>query len=107
VKKILVVGLTIIVEFLLIWLIAILFSINLMEIISLAGILVFAVIWLFSLAIRNSNNQSHAHNKGFLRLKTGDIQLFRFQVSPIIMGVLLFVLISIILTGIYYASYFL
>ena len=105
-KKILAVCFTMVVEFLLIWLIAIIFSINLMEILFLASILVFAVIWLLSLAFRNSNNQSHAHNKGILGYKTGDIQLFRFQVSPIIMGVLLFVLISIILTGIYYASYF-
>ncbi|AIF65370.1 hypothetical protein SAMN04489762_2719 [Terribacillus saccharophilus] len=105
-KKTLAVCLTIVSEFLLIWLIAIIFSINMMEILTLGGILVFAVIWLFSLAVRNSNNQSHAHNKGFLGFKTGDIQLFRFQVSPVIMGVLLFVLISIILTAIYYASYF-
>lgn len=105
-KKSIAVSLTIIVEFLLIWLIAITFSINLVEILFLAGIFVFAVIWILSLAVRNSSNQSHAHNKAFLVYKTGDIQLFRFQISPVIMGVLLFVLISAILTGLYYASYF-
>ncbi|MFS0561328.1 hypothetical protein AB1K91_11360 [Terribacillus sp. 179-K 1B1 HS] len=55
---------------------------------------------------RNASNQSHAHNKGYLGYKTGEIRLFTFRVSPIILGVISFALVSLIATVIYYASYF-
>lgn len=105
-KKLLTICLTLILEFVLIWLITIIFKMELMEILLLASIVIFAVIWLLSLFTRNASNQSHAHNKGYLGYKTGEIRLFTFRVSPIILGVISFALVSLIATVIYYASYF-
>ncbi|MYL34964.1 hypothetical protein GLW05_15375 [Pontibacillus yanchengensis] len=71
------------------------------------GLALFGVNWLSSFSESQSSNVLNATVKGWTGLDAGGIKLFRFTLSPIRVGLLLFMLIAIIGTFTFYSSYIL
>jgi hypothetical protein len=105
-KKGTIVLLTMFVEAGLLWVVSSLFGWDLMEILFLGGLLIFGLIWLYLLFSNQSNNGFNAGVRGWTGQDAGEIKLFKFQVSPVMLGIVLFMLLSFALTLFYYSSYF-
>lgn len=105
-KKALTVILTMLIETGLLWIISIIFNWNLMEILFLGGVVIFAILWLFLYSSTQSNNQYNAGVKGETGQDSERIKLFQFRLSPITLGLILFIVMSLCLTIFYYYDYF-
>lgn len=105
-KTLLIAGGTIVVESLAISALAIIIHVKLIEILFLAGVFIFGVFWFWQFGMNRSSNMDKAIIKGETGLKSGDIKLFRFQITPVMLGIISFTLVSFIVTCIYYAPYF-
>ncbi|RTR36228.1 hypothetical protein EKG37_01335 [Robertmurraya yapensis] len=105
-KKFLAVILTILIETGLLWVISIIFKWNLMEILFLGGVIIFGLLWLFLFSSNQSQNQYNAGVKGMTGQEVGGVKLFRFRLSPITLGLVLFMVLSLCLTIVYYKDYF-
>lgn len=105
-KSFLAVILTILIETGLLWGISIIFKWNLMEILFLGGVIIFGVLWLFLFSSNQSQNQYNARVKGTTGQEAGGVKLFRFRFSPITLGLVLFMVLSLFLTIVYYKDYF-
>ncbi|KGX89820.1 hypothetical protein [Pontibacillus marinus] len=97
---------TIFFEFLLILVIATFLGVQVMEVLFLGGAFIFGVIWLSGIEMNRVNNIAKAGTKGWTGLDAGQVKLFRFEITPIMFGLILFLIISLIITLIYYAPYF-
>lgn len=103
-KKVLIVLLTMLIETGLLWAISIFIQIDLMEILLLGGVLIFAIHWLF---LYFSNHNQNVYNASvMIGQDIGRVKLFRFRFSPIIIGLVLFIVLSSCLTFYYYYDYF-
>ncbi|MGN7941679.1 hypothetical protein [Virgibacillus sp. 6R] len=105
-KKTLIVVLTMLIETGLLWILSIIFKWNLMEILFLGGVVIFAILWLFLYSSTQSNNQYNAGVKGETGQDSERIKLFQFRLSPITLGLILFIVMSLCLTIFYYYDYF-
>jgi len=105
-KKALTVILTMLIETGLLWIISIIFKWNIMEILFLGGVVIFAILWLFLYSSTQSNNQYNAGVKGETGQDSERIKLFQFRLSPITLGLILFIVMSLCLTVFYYYDYF-
>ncbi|MFC0274990.1 hypothetical protein ACFFIX_27200 [Metabacillus herbersteinensis] len=85
-KKVLRVILTMLIEIGVLWGISIVFQLNLLEILFLAGVVIFAILWLFQFSSNQSQNQYIANIKGVTWQDAGGIKLYRFLLSPITLG---------------------
>ncbi|WP_421385213.1 hypothetical protein ACOJQI_10760 [Bacillus salacetis] len=105
-KKALIVILTILIEAGLLWLVSIFFGWNFMDVIFIGGLLIFGGIWLYLLFTNQNNNGFNASVKGWTGQDAGEVKIFRFKVSPVILGIILFMGISFGMTIFYYSAYF-
>lgn len=105
-KKTLIVVLTMLIETGLLWILSIIFKWNLMEILFLGGVVIFAILWLFLYSSTQSNNQFNARVTGETGQDSERIKLFQFRLSPITLGLILFIVVSLCLTIFYYYDYF-
>ncbi|MEI5907927.1 hypothetical protein WAK64_12760 [Bacillus spongiae] len=105
-KKTLLVILTMLVEGGVIWGISKYFEWNIMEIIFLGGLVIFGVIWLFILYTTKIHNEMNVGLKSSTGQDVGGIKLFQFRLSPVTVGVVMFMALSFCLTIFYYADYF-
>ncbi|WP_175638441.1 hypothetical protein [Metabacillus schmidteae] len=105
-KKVLGVILTLLIETGVLWGISIVFSIELMEILFLGGVSIFAILWILLYSSTHSQNQYNANVKGMTGQDAGGVKLFRFRLSPITLGLVMFIVISFCLTVFYYYDYF-
>ena len=98
--------LTIATELIALFIISKLITLNFIDTLFLGGIGLFGVVWLFSFSMTQQNNVFNASMKGITGQKTGGIKVFRFNINPITLGLLIFCISSFIITMIYYSSYF-
>jgi hypothetical protein len=105
-RKAFVVIVTMLIEGGLLWGVSEIFQWNLMEILFLGGLLIFGVIWLFVFYTNQIHNEINVGAKGWTGQDAGGIKLFQFRLSPITLGIVLFMVLSFCLTVFYYADYF-
>ncbi|WP_025786145.1 hypothetical protein [Sporosarcina sp. D27] len=105
-KKVLVVILTMLIETVLLWAVSIFIGWDFMETIFLGGLLIFAIPWLYLFFSNHEQNVYNANVKGMTGADIGGVKLFQFRFSPIIIGLVLFMIISLFLTIYYYYDYF-
>ncbi|MBO9128095.1 hypothetical protein [Bacillus sp. 165] len=105
-KKMGMVLLTIAMEAVLLWVVSMVFGWKFMDTVFLGGLVIFGVIWLFNLAVNQSNNVNNAVVKGWTGQDAGEIKKFELKMSPFILGLVLFIVISFAATIIHYSSYF-
>ncbi|MDR5049941.1 hypothetical protein FNE59_31565 [Bacillus thuringiensis] len=101
--KALKVSLTVVVELALIYLFSLLVGWSFIETFFLGSLAIFAIMWLIIMSNHRNNITDHAISKTL----TGEIKPFQIVLTPSIMGTLSLVLVSFIITAIYYLPYFL
>ncbi|WP_408009928.1 hypothetical protein ACJROX_06425 [Pseudalkalibacillus sp. A8] len=77
-----------------------------MESIFLCGLLLFIIIWMGMLNGKISNNTVNAGLKGTTGVSTGEIKPFTLAFNPFIIGTIIYVITSGIVTVVYYLPYF-
>lgn len=97
---------TIAAETILLYLISLIFGWSFLEIIFLGGLAMFGFIWLYELNINQSNNQYNAHIKGWTGQNSGVIKPFHYKISPVSLGLIIFLVGSFLITLIKYYPYF-
>jgi len=73
--------------------------------IFLGGLLLFGAVYLYRLIIHQENTFFNAHIEGWTWQEKG-ISPFQLRISPIIFGMIIFVVISFIITLVAYWKYF-
>lgn len=73
-----------------------------METIFLGSLLIFAVPWLFSFVLNHNRNVYYSNVRGMTGGEAGAVRVFRLRISPAMIGLLLSMVISFLLTLIYY-----
>lgn len=105
-KNFLIIILTMLIETILLWAVSIFIGWDFMETIFLGGLLIFAIPWLYLFFSNHERNLYNANVKGMTGVDIGGVKLFQFRFSPIIIGLILFMIISLFLTIYYYYDYF-
>lgn len=88
------------------WTVSLVFDWNLMDVLFLGSIGIFGVVWLVLLMINQSNNAYNGAEKGWTGQNAGEVKQFHVHFSPVMIGMVVFIIISLIATVIYYAEYF-
>lgn len=105
-KKSYVVLITIGIETIGLWLVSFLLDWVFIDTLFLGGLVIFGGVWLFQVNTSRKNNQINATTRGWTRQDVGEIKPFRFTMSPITLGLLLFVVISFFIAVLMYYPYF-
>ncbi|PGB03939.1 hypothetical protein [Bacillus toyonensis] len=105
--KVLKISLTIVVELALIYLFSKLVGWSFMDTFFLGTLAIFAITWLIIMSTHRNNMTDHAISKTLTGVETGEIKPFQFIFTPYIAGTLSLVLVSFVVTAIYYMPYFL
>ncbi|EMI9085798.1 hypothetical protein COD05_11775 [Bacillus cereus] len=101
------ISLTIVVELALIYLFSLLVGWSFMEAFFLGSLAIFAITWFIIMSNHRNNITDHAISKTLTGVETGEIKPFQIVLTPYIMGTLSLVLVSFVITAIYYLPYFL
>ena len=104
--KALKISLTVVVELALIYLFSLLVGWSFIETFFLGSLAIFAIMWLIIMSNHRNNITDHAISKTLTGVETGEIKPFQIVLTPSIMGTLSLVLVSFIVTAIYYLPYF-
>ncbi len=104
--KIMIIVGTICVEALLILFVSYLVGLQFIEIMFLGGLAIFGITWMFQMNSVQSTNYVTGYNKGITGRGGGEISVFNFKLSPIKMGMLLYVIMSALVTMFYYKDFF-
>ncbi|HDR7661024.1 hypothetical protein [Bacillus wiedmannii] len=105
--KVLKISLTIVIELALIYLFSKLVGWSFMETFFLGSLAIFAIMWLIIMNTHRNNITDHAISKTLTGVETGEIKPFQIVFTPYMAGTLSLVLISFVITAIYYLPYFL
>jgi hypothetical protein len=105
--RILVVVGTILVEALILWGISALLGWSFIDISFLGGLTVFGIMWITQMNNVQSNNLDNAIIKGMTGQEVGSLQVFNIKLTPVLVGMIIYILISGIATFVYYKEYFL
>ncbi|PES35164.1 hypothetical protein [Bacillus thuringiensis] len=105
--KTLKISLTVVVELALIYLFSLLVGWSFIETFFLGSLAIFAIMWLIIMSNHRNNITDHVISKTLTGVETGEIKPFQIVLTPSIMGTLSLVLVSFIITAIYYIPYFL
>lgn len=105
-KKTLLVILTMLLETGLLWAISMMIQWDFMEFVFLGSVLTFAIPWLFLYFNTQNQNVFNVSVKGATGQNAGRVKLFQFRFNPIILGLVLFMVLSFFLTVFYYYDYF-
>jgi len=105
-EKVNIIVVTVAFETVILWLVTLFFGWSLIETLFLGGLAIFGVVWLFQLNVNQTNNEYNATAKGFTGKESGVIKPFQFSLSPITLGLLLFLMVSFLITVITYYPYF-
>ncbi|MDP5274969.1 hypothetical protein [Chengkuizengella axinellae] len=107
-KKTMIVMLTMLIEFALLWGVSFTLGWALIDIIFLGGLAIFGVIWLTKVSGNLGKQAVNAEVRGWNGLKIEDegVDINKFNLSPVLLGVILFLIISLIITIVHYWSYF-
>ncbi|MFD1017588.1 hypothetical protein [Thalassobacillus hwangdonensis] len=105
-KKLLVVLITIVAETIALAIVSYITGWNLMDILFLGSIVIFGIVWLFYLSTHQSGNVMNAGIRGTTGFNGGEIKPFSFALTPVTIGMVVFIAGSLVVTLIHYASYF-
>lgn len=105
-KKGFIVLLTMLIETVLVWGLSIFIGWGFVETIFLGGLLIFAILWLFLYFTNHNQNIYYSSVKGITGMNAGAVKVFSFSFSPIIFGLILFMILSLVFTFIYYYNDF-
>ena len=105
--KVVKISLTVVVELALIYLFSLLVGWSFIETFFLGSLAIFAITWLIIMSNHRNNITDHAISKTLTGVETGEIKPFQIVLTPYIMGTLSLVLVSFVITTIYYLPYFL
>lgn len=105
-KKATLVLITIIIEAVFLWFISYIVSWDFIDITFIGGVIIFGIAWLFQFDRNQSRNEFNANRKGWAGQGSGEVKPFEFQMSSISLGLLFYIVISFIVTGIVYLPYF-
>ncbi|MGE7631479.1 hypothetical protein ACQKMZ_03785 [Bacillus paramycoides] len=105
--KALKISLTIVVDLALIYLFSKMVGWSFMETFFLGSLAIFAIAWLIIMSNHRNNITDHVVSKTLTGVETGEIKPFQIVVTPYIAGTLSLVLVSFVITAIYYLPYFL
>lgn len=105
-KKGYVVLLTVSIEAILLSLASVIIGWALIDTLFLGSLVIFGSVWLFQLYTNQTTNELNAHIKGWNRLDNDGLKPFRFKISPITLGLLLFTLVSFFIAILSYYPYF-
>ncbi|CEG23419.1 hypothetical protein BN1080_02395 [Planococcus massiliensis] len=94
------------VETAVLWAISLFFDWHFIDIMLLGGLLIFGAIWLLQLYSNQTNNHYHAFSRIDNRQETPQAVPFYFKISPLIYGLLLFNLMSFVITVVKFYPYF-
>lgn len=97
--------LTLALEATVLWIVSIVFAWNLMDILFLGSLGIFAIVWLCLMWTNYSNNTLNGSEKGWTGQDAGSVKQFHVHFSPVMIGMVLFILGSLGMTIIYYAEY--
>lgn len=104
-KNIYIILATLTIETVIIWFVSLLLQWKFVDTLFLGGLLLFGIVYLLRLYIHQTNATFNANIAGWTWVEAG-IGPFHFRVSPIILGLILFIVISFFVTLITYYSYF-
>ncbi|KLV26835.1 hypothetical protein CHH55_13175 [Niallia circulans] len=105
-KKLIVIIITILIEATLIYVVSKLIGWRFSDLVLVGSVLIFGVYWLFGLNINQTNNLLNAGNKGWTGMETGSVKIFTLKVNSVILGQIIFIILSLILTVAIYFPYF-
>jgi len=96
-----------VIEAIVLYLVSSLIGWNYVDTIFIGSILFFGISWLFSLYSHQINNEFNAYEKAWTGKEAGTILPFIFKMNSIIVGQILFIILALLITVIYYLPYFL
>lgn len=105
-KRIYAVVITIAIEAVSLWIISYFLHWALIDTLFLGGLAVFGIVWLYSFYTNQLRNESNANARAWSRQDTGAIRPFRFKMSAVSVGLMLFTLGSFVATIFAYYPYF-
>lgn len=105
-KNIFIIIATAAVETAVLWSISLFFDWNFIDIMLLGGLLIFGAIWLLQLYSNQTTNQYNAFSRIDNRQETPQAIPFYFKISPLVYGLLLFNLMSFVITVVKFYPYF-
>lgn len=105
-KKIIIVSLTILIQAIGLYVLSLFIHWNYVDMLLLGSILLFGVSWLFPMHLNHTNNQYNAYEKAWTGKELGTIRPFVFRVNAVILGQIIFMVLSIVITGIIYLIFF-
>lgn len=105
-KKMHIVMLTIFAQAIGLFILSLVIKWNYVDMLLLGSILLFGVSWLFPMHVNHTNNQYNAYEKGWTGKDTGAITPYIFRLNSIVLGQIIMIVLSIIITAIYYLPYF-
>lgn len=88
------------------WLFSKLVGWSFMESMFLSGLLMFGIVWFVLLGLNRSTNMMDATIKGTTGISTGEMKTFKIQFNPFIIGSIVYLFTSAVITFIYYLPYF-
>ncbi|KUP08460.1 hypothetical protein Q73_05985 [Bacillus coahuilensis m2-6] len=77
-----------------------------MEILFLGETWIFGLLWIFVYYTTHIHNQMNVGTKGWTGQDEGGIKRFQFRLSPLILEITLFIILSFGITEIHYTEYF-
>ena len=107
-KTVYIIVATILVETALLWGVSIFLEWKMVDVIFLGSLAIFGLIWFFTLNSNRQSNEENAHLKGWNGQDGGGVTPFQFKFkgSPIVLGLLLFIVVSFCITAFTYYPYF-
>lgn len=105
-KKFWLILMVVVLETVALWVISSMLKWSLMDVLFLGSVGIFAVVWLVLLAMNQSNNAYNGAEKGWTGQNAGEVKQFHVHFSPVMIGMVVFIIISLVVTVIYYAEYF-
>lgn len=105
-KKSIIILITIAVEFIILYLVSCFIGWNYIDTVFLGSILVLGISWLLPLYSNQVNNQFNAHSKAWTGNEGETIKPYIFRLNAVIIGQIIFMLISLVITFLYYFQYF-
>ncbi|RLQ93326.1 hypothetical protein [Falsibacillus albus] len=83
-----------------------LFHWSFMEAMFLTGLLFLGGTWLIAFNLNQNSNQLNASVKGWNRQDAGQVKPFMFRLNPFLIGCIIYVACTFIISLIYYLPYF-
>lgn len=103
--KILVVFLTMLIQFMFILCISLLYKVSFVDTLFVSCFLIFSVTWLCSYFGNYNQNQYKVINK-YQGVGQADVKVFSLKLSPVLIGIYTFSILGVLFSFLYYVPYF-